>query len=121
MNALKSCEALKLEDCPIVDELINEATKEMRRRKDDPIIEGIHHRLDMIERMDAKFAKIIEWLETIEKVTKGLEWLVDSCTKIAIAAAKISIAVGAIWVSVRMSVSDIAEFVREVLRSLIRK
>ena len=48
-----ACKVVSLDDCPIADELVSATAEKMHRRKDDPVIDGIHNRLDTLEDLAA--------------------------------------------------------------------
>lgn len=111
-----ACKAVSLDDCPIADELVSATAEKMHRRKDDPIIDGIHNRLDTLEDLAADIREIKSWIDTVVKMTKVMEWLVTTGSKVAWACMKITLFFGVLWASLKISTTEFLDAARSLLR-----
>jgi len=103
-------------DCPIADALVNSALHKLQRRKNDPVTTAIHMRLDALEELSNDMKEIKEWIATVVKVTRALEIIGGFITKWTLGMAKVSIACGVVWASIKLGGHEFVELLKAIFR-----
>lgn len=98
--------------------LSNKVIRKPKRHRvnGDPVIDAIHDRLDTLEELAEDIRQIKEWIATVVKVMKAMEFFGHTFSRIAVVIAKISFGCSLIWLSIQMGIHDLTTFVMNLLR-----